>query len=109
MRAATATTTTRGDDMGLFGGGGDAIDVQEAHRRAAAGEVVLVDVREHGEWAGGHAPMARHIPLGNVGTSLADLGRRQRAERQGRHGRVDPRRPARPALGTGGVRAGAVR
>ena len=75
MRAATATTTTRGDDMGLFGGGGDAIDVQEAHRRAAAGEVVLVDVREHGEWAGGHAPMARHIPLGNVGTSLADLGR----------------------------------
>ena len=61
--------------MGLFGGGGNSIDVQEAHRRAVAGEVVLVDVREKHEWAGGHAPMAKHIPLGNVGTSLADLGR----------------------------------
>lgn len=61
--------------MGLFGGGGDSIDVTEAQRRAAAGEVILVDVREAGEWAGGHAPQARHIPLGSVGASLAELGR----------------------------------
>ena len=63
--------------MGLFGGG-DAIDVNEAHRRATSGEVILVDVRETHEWAGGHAPMAKHIPLGTVGTSLADLGREGR-------------------------------
>ena len=60
--------------MGLFGGGGDSIDVNEAHRRATAGEVILVDVRETHEWAGGHAPMAKHIPLSTVGTSLADEG-----------------------------------
>jgi rhodanese-related sulfurtransferase len=61
--------------MGLFGGGGNSIDVKEAHRRAEAGEVILVDVREQHEWAGGHAPMAKHIPLNTVGTSLADLGK----------------------------------
>ena len=54
----------------LFGGGGDgaasAIDVVEAERRASAGEVVLIDVREKSEWKSGHAPMARHMPLGGI-------------------------------------------
>jgi rhodanese-related sulfurtransferase len=50
----------------LFGGGGGAIDVAEAERRATAGEVVLIDVREKSEWKAGHAPMARHMPLGGL-------------------------------------------
>jgi len=56
------------------GGGGDAIDVAEAERRASAGEVILVDVREKSEWKAGHAPMARHLPLGGLDErSLTEL------------------------------------
>ena len=52
--------------MGLFGSSHPSIDVNEANRRALAGEVVLVDVREKNEWQGGHAPMAKHVPLGSL-------------------------------------------
>jgi len=52
--------------FGGGGGGGSAIDVAEAERRASAGEVVLIDVREKSEWKSGHAPMARHMPLGGL-------------------------------------------
>jgi len=56
------------------GGGGDAIDVAEAERRASTGEVILVDVREKSEWKAGHAPMARHLPLGGLDErSLTEL------------------------------------
>ena len=34
---------------------------------------VLVDVREGREWDAGHAPKARHIPLGRLHSSMADL------------------------------------
>ncbi len=57
----------------LFGGGGNAIDVTEAQRRAAAGEVVLVDVREADEWKAGHAAEARHVPLSAVAGRLPTL------------------------------------
>ncbi len=57
----------------LFGGGGDAIDVTEAERRATAGEVVLVDVREKGEWKSGHAPLAKHVALGGLSQRLPEL------------------------------------
>jgi rhodanese-related sulfurtransferase len=40
------------------------VDVQEAARAASAGEVLLLDVREHDEWAYGHAPDAVHVPMG---------------------------------------------
>ncbi len=36
----------------------------DAARRAAAGEVLLIDVREADEWAAGHAADATHTPLG---------------------------------------------
>lgn len=35
--------------------------------------VVLLDVREDDEWARGHAPGARHIPMGEVPARLAEL------------------------------------
>jgi rhodanese-related sulfurtransferase len=38
------------------------VSVEEARERQAAG-ALLIDVREAGEWAGGHASDARHIPL----------------------------------------------
>jgi rhodanese-related sulfurtransferase len=33
----------------------------------------LLDVREDDEWAAGHAPQARHIPLGQLGARTAEL------------------------------------
>ena len=42
------------------------IDPDEARRRLAAGEAVLVDVREPDEWAAGHAPGSLHRPLGEL-------------------------------------------
>lgn len=41
-------------------------DPDEARRRLAAGEAVLVDVREPDEWAAGHAPGSLHRPLGEL-------------------------------------------
>lgn len=34
---------------------------------------VLLDVREDGEWRAGHAPGARHIPLGRLPAQVAGL------------------------------------
>jgi rhodanese-related sulfurtransferase len=36
-------------------------------------EAWLLDVREDGEWAAGHAPDATHIPLGLLGSRTADI------------------------------------
>jgi rhodanese-related sulfurtransferase len=33
----------------------------------------LLDVREDDEWAAGHAPGARHIPLGQLGARSAEV------------------------------------
>jgi rhodanese-related sulfurtransferase len=39
------------------------------------GGAVLLDVREPEEWEAGHAPGARHIPLGQLPDLMGDLGR----------------------------------
>ncbi len=39
------------------------ISSAEAQRLLSKGDVDLVDVREPAEWAGGHLPGARHVPL----------------------------------------------
>ena len=90
-------------------------EAQEGIDRGA----VLLDVREPHEWSSGHAPKARHIPLGQLSTRAAELPRnreiyvvcrsgarsaraakllsaraRRRRQRQGRHGCVGSRRPA---------------
>jgi rhodanese-related sulfurtransferase len=33
----------------------------------------LLDVREHDEWAAGHVPGARHIPLGELGARAGEV------------------------------------
>lgn len=50
------------------------VDVHEAQRRQATG-ALLVDVREPNEWTAGHAPGARHLPLGQVMLHLGRLPR----------------------------------
>ncbi len=42
------------------------INAADAVRMAAAGEALIVDVREPAEFAGGHVPGARNIPLGQI-------------------------------------------
>ncbi len=49
----------------------DPAEAQEAMGRGA----VLLDVREPQEWRSGHAPKARHIPLGELGRRAAELPR----------------------------------
>jgi len=44
----------------------------DAHARQQRG-ALLVDVREPREWAQGHAPAARHIPLGSLAGQLGGL------------------------------------
>jgi rhodanese-related sulfurtransferase len=36
-------------------------------------DVWLLDVREDDEWAAGHAPGARHIPLGQLGARAGEV------------------------------------
>jgi rhodanese-related sulfurtransferase len=51
--------------------------VQEALPEVPAAEVPdeawLLDVREDDEWAAGHVPQARHIPLGQLGSRAAEV------------------------------------
>lgn len=43
-----------------------ALDPQEAQQLIAGGQVDVVDVRDPGEFAGGHLPRARNVPLGEL-------------------------------------------
>jgi rhodanese-related sulfurtransferase len=41
--------------------------------RVVEGGALLLDVREHDEWEAGHAPQARHLPMGEVLEQQASL------------------------------------
>jgi rhodanese-related sulfurtransferase len=56
----------------------EAIDVAEVARRLDAGDLVLVDVRQHAEWRRGRAPRAQHVPLAAVGAHVPALARETR-------------------------------
>jgi rhodanese-related sulfurtransferase len=58
-------------------GGGQGIGPQEAHDLVRAG-ALLLDVREASEWRAGHAPGARHVPLGELERRLGGLPRERR-------------------------------
>jgi rhodanese-related sulfurtransferase/transcriptional regulator with XRE-family HTH domain len=47
------------------------IDVAALQALLEAGELELIDVREPAEWATGHVPGARHVPLGQLRGALA--------------------------------------
>ncbi len=42
------------------------VSVQQAKDLIATGDVEVIDVREPQEWAGGHLPGARLVPLGQL-------------------------------------------
>ena len=49
-----------------FAAGADAIDPVQAVTMVKKGQAILVDVRESGEFAGGHAKGAVSVPMGQV-------------------------------------------
>lgn len=51
----------------------DTVEVAEAARLVADGVVILLDVREPGEWQAGRSPDAYHVPLGALGALDPDL------------------------------------
>ena len=63
--------------LGRMFGGGQGIGPREADGLVRAG-ALLLDVREPGEWRAGHAPGARHIPLGELEGRLGGLPRDRR-------------------------------
>lgn len=48
------------------------ITPQEAAQRIESG-ALLLDVREPDEWTAGHAPGAKHVPLGELGARVDEL------------------------------------
>ena len=56
----------------LFGKPYDTVTAVEAAQLLRSG-AVLLDVREPQEWRAGHAPAARHIPLGELGGRVGEL------------------------------------
>ncbi len=51
---------------------GEGVDVREAQNMSQHG-ALLLDVREPDEYAAGHAPNAKLIPLGEIGNHLKEL------------------------------------
>jgi rhodanese-related sulfurtransferase len=43
------------------------------HPASGDNQIVLIDVREDDEWAAGHVPGARHVPLGTVPERLDEF------------------------------------
>jgi rhodanese-related sulfurtransferase len=60
--------------MKLAGGGGAEIGTFEATRLMNQGSLVL-DVRDEKEFAAGHLPKARHIPLRDLSGRLNEIGK----------------------------------
>ena len=54
--------------------GGQGVGPKEADSLVRSG-AMLLDVREQAEWHAGHAPGARHVPLGNLEGKLGVLPR----------------------------------
>jgi len=48
------------------------LDPDAASALVHSGGAVLIDVREPHEWTAGHAPQARHLPLGQLDPRLLD-------------------------------------
>ena len=78
-KAQTGSTVTRvleqtvedqrrgcGEGMPMFGWGTKTITTDELAEKMKAGKVVLIDVREPSEFAGGRIPGAINIPLGRL-------------------------------------------
>ena len=69
---------TPGDSRGLSQASLPQLTARRTAEALRRGEVLVLDVRERGEFAGGHVPGAQHIPLGQLPVRLGDVPRGQR-------------------------------
>lgn len=60
--------------FGLFGSKIPNVSPTEAKEKLDSG-AVLIDVRESHEWKSGHAPGAKHIPLGSLENRLKEIAK----------------------------------
>jgi len=61
--------------MKLSGGGGQEIGTLEATRLINQGHSLVLDVRDEKDFAAGHLPRARHIPLRDLAGRLGEIGK----------------------------------
>lgn len=75
MIRAASSVLFLGSLRRLFGGGGaiESVSAVEARRLQLEEGALLVDVREAHEWRNGHAPQAKHIPLGEIEGRLSQI------------------------------------
>ena len=59
----------------LVGGGGAEIGTLEATRLMNQGSTLVLDVRDGEEYAAGHLPRARHIPLRELSKRVEEIGK----------------------------------
>lgn len=73
--SAASTVLFLGALRSLFGGGPrlQSVSAAEARRLQLEEGAIVVDVRETHEWRSGHAPNAKHIPLGELERKMAQL------------------------------------
>jgi len=57
----------------LAGGGGFELGTLEATRLMNQGSGLVLDVRDAGEFAAGHLPRARHIPMGELDQRIEEI------------------------------------
>jgi rhodanese-related sulfurtransferase len=62
-------------DIAPFAGGANSIGTLEATRLMNQPGALVLDVRESAEFAAGHLPRARHIPLGELGRRVDEIAK----------------------------------
>ena len=59
----------------LAGGGGADLSTLEATRLMNQGTTLVLDTRDEKDYAAGHLPRARHIPLKDLATRVAEIAK----------------------------------
>ena len=62
-------------ELSRFGGGSGEIGTLEATRLMNQGPALVLDIRDNGEFAAGHLPKARNIPLRELAKRLDEIGK----------------------------------
>ncbi len=62
-------------DLSVFAGGASTVGTLEATQLMNQPGTLVLDVREAAEFAAGHLPRARHIPLGELGKRMDEIAK----------------------------------
>lgn len=62
-------------DISVLAGGADSVGTLEATQLMNQPGTLVLDVREVAEFAAGHLPRARHIPLGELGKRMDEIAK----------------------------------